>query len=255
MKRIIIILSLLMVICISSCSKESLSRNSNDASSENIAKSTQANNITTKSETSEAVRPEEVGLPTYECKYEKDVWEISKTSQVTLSYDGENIPLGTHVIKRLGNEFPAAPGNFPPSLRLADAHNGDYEVAFSYFVPKSGFLNFVMFDESNITHANDYLGDQYFWYELKGAGYISYKTTFGVDDDSIKDDKQNRVFVENYQTEIWNKCSLKSIGDEIEIYINDNYIATIKSPDEKRRGHLSLDGAEGILFKDFVFEN
>ena len=255
MKRIIIILSLFMVICISSCSKESLSRNSNDASSENIAKSTQANNITTKSETSEAVRPEEVGLPTYECKYDKDVWEISKTSQVTLSYDGENIPLGTHVIKRLGNEFPAAPGNFPPSLRLANSHNGDYEVTFSYFVPKSGFLNFVMFDESNITSANDYLGDQYFWYELKGAGYISIKTTFGVDDDSIRDDKQNRVFVENYQTEVWNKCNLKSAGNEIEIYINDIFITSIKNPDEKRSGYLSLDGTEGIMFKDFVFEN
>ena len=238
-----------------SCSKEALASNSTYDTSGIIAENTQTDDITTMSEISVAVRPEEVGLPAYECKFDKDVWEISKTSQVTLSYNEDIIPTGTHVIRRLANEVPAAPGNFPPTLRLDEALDGDYQVTFYYLVPKIGFLDFVMFDETNITSVNDYLGDQYFWYELSGAGYLSIKTTFGVDDESIRDDKQNRVFVENYQTEVWNKCSLKSTGDEIEFYINDNFITTIKSPDEKRRGHLSLDGTEGILFKDFVFIN
>lgn len=68
------------------CSKEVLSINSTYDTSGIIAEDTQADNITTTSDISVAVSPEEVGLPTYECKYDKDIWEISNTSQVTFYY-------------------------------------------------------------------------------------------------------------------------------------------------------------------------
>lgn len=194
----------------------------------------------------------EYGFPLLEVRHGKD-WVISSTKKITYTASGEEIPLNTTVISNVMEYNAISPGASTFSLRLGEPHSGDYKVSFDYYVTGDGSISFVMFDESNITYANDYLGDQYYWYRIEVNGSLLYETSFHMDDKYLSYDGQ-QIKIENYKTNVWNKVSLEVVGDRINLYMNNEFIASFDNVNETKSGCFALDATTQVLIKDIEFE-
>lgn len=189
-------------------------------------------------------------FPSYSVRSFGNNWETVKTTESRSSFNGVQVDKGTPVLQLSSYAYDSAidvPLGAPfPDLRIGDEQNGDYSVSFDFCADENGKLLFTMFDESEVK-ADDYLGNQAYWYCLDCSGAVSFETTFGVGY------QENIAAAENYNADVWNNCVLKSVDDKIEMYINGNFVAELPNPDPNKHGRLALSGAKGLTLKDFVF--
>ncbi len=191
------------------------------------------------------------GFPKLETKHSKE-WCISTTNQITYTASDDEVAIGTNVISTDNNEV-NAPGRLGFSLSIGETHSDDYTISFDYYVTDDGSISFVMFDESNITYADDYLGNQYYWYRISPTGELFYETTFGKGDKSVSCDG-SRVKIEDYSTGVWNAIQLEVKDDKIDLYMNDKFIASFDNIDETKDGCFAIDATTQLLIKDIRFE-
>lgn len=189
-------------------------------------------------------------FPSYSVRSFGNNWETVKTTESRSSFNGTQVDKGTPVL-RLSSYAHTSPEEIPlgasfPDLRIGDEHNGGYSVSFDFCAGENGKLLFTMFDESEVK-ADDYLGNQTYWYCLDCSGEVSFETTFGVGY------MENIAAAENYNADVWNNCVLKSVDDKVKMYINGVFVTDLPNPDPNKRGRLALSGAKGLTLKDFVF--
>ena len=194
------------------------------------------------------------GLPAFSSRLQAKEWNVIQTSQETEDYNGEKIDKGTYVIARTdpaGKPMPA--GIHIPSLCIGDLHEGNYTVSFDYCIPERGSLEFMIYDESDTVFANEYLGEEYFWYALLVNGKFDLRTTFGKNSRHLLDDDGKFISVANYDPTVWNHCTLNVTDEGTEVFINDELITVLEKLNDKKKGHMALDGIPGTMFKGFEF--
>lgn len=247
MKRNIFISAVLFGASLTGCGVSDADKNSSAKKQPNIEETTSINNSVNNDNYESDL---DSGFPSYSVRFFGNNWETVKTNEIKSDFNGSQVDKGTPVLQLSSYAYTSsvdAPMGAPfPDLRIGDEHNGDYSVSFDFCAGENGELRFTMFDESEVK-ANDYLGNQTYWYCLDCSGNVSFETTFGVGG------LENIAAAENYNADVWNNCVLKSVDDKIEMYINGVFVNNLPNPDPNKHGGLALRGAKGLMLKDFEF--
>lgn len=161
-----------------------------------------------------------------------------------------------YVLKNGGIVQTAPPGMFSPALRVGEDDWQDYSVSFDFFIGTSGYVSFILYDNSNIfSPANSYFeGDQRFWFSLHSDGQISFETTSMVDSYYLMNADGERLTIKDFDPEIWNTVSLRNDKGNLSLFVNGAKVATISQFSDIHQGRLALDGSTGCMFKNICFE-
>ena len=242
MRRGLYFICLTVIAAACSCSQRDEHAASDAAKTENAA-------VQTSSET------ELHGLPEFENSSVAKTWEIVQISDDPAAQSGGMPDKKTYVIARTdpaGRPMPA--GNWGPSLHIGEEHTGNYSVSFNYRLPESGVLFFMMYDETDTVFANDYLGEEYYWYELLGSGRLDLCTTFGKNSKQLRDSGDAFISVSDYDPSVWNSCTLNVTDSGTELIINGRLVTVLDCMNDKTTGRLALDGPTGTMFGNFSFD-
>ncbi|MBR5722299.1 MAG: hypothetical protein IKX57_01630 [Oscillospiraceae bacterium] len=186
-------------------------------------------------------------LPEYENLSDWKTWETTTLAEPGIYYNGADVCAGMSVIARTdpaGQPVPA--GNPEPQLQIGQPHTEMYAVSFDFFIPKDGSVSFVMYDGANTVFADDWLGEEQFWFTLTANGSLSRRTTFGKNDEQLP-------ALPDFQSGIWHHCYLKAAADQTGVFIDNQFSAMLDELGAARSGYLALDGTPGVMFANFAF--
>ena len=186
-------------------------------------------------------------LPEYENLSDWKTWETTTLAEPGIYYNGAEVCAGMSVIARTdpaGQPVPA--GNPEPQLQIGQPHTEMYAVSFDFFIPKDGSVSFVMYDGANTVFADDWLGEEQFWFTLTANGALSRRTTFGKNDEQLP-------ALPDFQSGIWHHCYLKAAADQTGVFIDNQFSAMLDELGAARSGYLALDGTPGVMFANFAF--
>lgn len=161
-----------------------------------------------------------------------------------------------YVLKNGGAVRAAPPGMFPPALRIGEEDWEDYSVSFDFFIGTSGYVSFVLYDNSNIfSPENSYFeGDQRFWFSLHSDGQISFETTSMVDSYYLTNDDGEPLTIKDFDPDTWNTVSLRNESGDLSLFVNGAKVTSISQFGDIHQGRLALDGTIGCMFKNIRFE-
>ncbi|MBP0966689.1 MAG: hypothetical protein J5722_03555, partial [Oscillospiraceae bacterium] len=185
-------------------------------------------------------------------------WRTVRTQESEPLFSGGEIPAKVCTVQLTEESLPPA-GGTPLSLLVGPEHTGPYTVSFDFRMPDEspGSLRFVTYYGSNTVPDEEPYGEQRYWYMLEPNGLLSYDTSFGHDSDMIRVLMEKNEAEQCFDPKMWNTMTLKSSGKGVELYLNGSYAAFFADRNGDRgdlTGRLALDGAKGIRFRNFVFE-
>ena len=196
-------------------------------------------------------------LPEFESIANWKTWRTIRTKETEPLFSGGEIPAKVCTIQLADASRPPA-GGTALSLLVGPTHTGPYTVSFDFRMPDEspGTLKFVTYYGSNTVPDEEPYGEQQYWYMFEPNGALSYNTSFGHDSDMIRTLMEKNEATQCFDPKMWNTLTLKSSGKGVEMYINGTYAAFFEDKNGDRgdlTGRLALDGAVGIMFRNFVF--
>lgn len=207
-------------------------------------------------------RMDELQLPCYvdlESDEEASVYCSVQNTKEWESWDvvmvnGEPALKKVLIHSELPEEIPATGGKAPPTLRIGSSSWSDYSVSFDFYLDPSedSRIRFVLYDESNIYREDDnsFLGDQFFWFELRSDGGIYFNTTFFTYFSRLTDDTGKFIQIDNLYTDAWNTITLKNENNNLILIVNSLRIGAIYKLNGSEYGRFALDGSFGCMFKN-----
>ena len=172
---------------------------------------------------------------------------VEPISISTVDAEGNNIDPDRCVLKpvRSTEQVPVAPGRGINGLCIGESDWAGYSVTFDVWIKESGKMNFVIYDETNVTDAPEWTdgSQQKYWWCLFGDGKLYLDTTMGKGD-YFKEEDGSDLIVKTLRTDAWNRIEIKNCDDALILFVNGSEIVTLRELDGTERGQFVFSGFE-----------
>lgn len=184
-----------------------------------------------------------------EIEHSWENWTFEEVSKDIKNYLGESIDKHTLVLKDESEKKPVPPGKHSPGVRIGESDWNHYSVDFDICFNSAESFSFIIYDETNILSSNENDNKQRYWFRISKDGNLTYEKTLGINTEYLYDNG-TKLTINDFDPDLWNHFSLKTVNSDIVLYVNGNKVGKIDTYSANNRGKFAIEGSSGIMIKD-----
>jgi hypothetical protein len=182
-------------------------------------------------------------------EYSWENWTYEEVSHEINNYLGEKVDEHTLALKSETGKKPVPPGNYPPGVRFGESDWNNYSVDFDICFNGAASFFFIIYDETNLFDSNENDNVQRYWFKISRDGDLTYETTLGTNIEYLYDNG-TKLEIKDFNPDLWNHVSIKTINNDIVLFFNSNKIGKIDTYSDNDKGKFAIDGSSGLMIKD-----